>query len=50
MSSITFTAPGTVIVISSTEIPPSRIASIARIASSAVVARTTGITPVFLIF
>jgi len=43
--SITPTAPGTVIVISSSETPPSRIASIAIIASSADCARTTGMMP-----
>src|SRR5262249_51380276 len=40
-----FTAPGTVIVISRTSMPPARIASAAAIASSADVARTTGMMP-----
>src|SRR5262249_3755669 len=44
-SSISFTAPGTVIVISRTERPPFLIASMARFAMSAECARITGITP-----
>jgi hypothetical protein len=43
--SITRTAPGTVIVISSTLTPPALMASITCIASSADEARTTGKRP-----
>src|SRR5437763_110830 len=44
-SAMTFTAPGTVIVISRMGMPPARIASTARIASSDERARTTGMMP-----
>ena len=44
-SSMRRTAPGTVIVISRTGTPPSRMASMARAASSADSARTTGTIP-----
>ncbi len=45
-SRITSTAPGTVMVISNTEMPPASTASAARSASSAEGARTTGTTPI----